>query len=230
MAFPWAAAASAVGAGLDALTSRSSAADSLAAQKEFAQKGIRWRVKDATKAGIHPLYALGAQTHSYSPSHVGSNFAGAGQDIGRAIESTLSASEKKSAYQANVEAMTLRRMGLENDILASKLMQLNAAGTPPARPGSPTVIDGQGDSLVTGGGVFSLPVNPANSPAEDWQAQYGESGEWIGGGYNLANDIVRRIRADWPRSMEELRQMRYRYLTGPNTAGESIDDQLRIYP
>ena len=33
-------------------------------QKEFAQKGIQWKVADAKAAGIHPLAALGAQTHS----------------------------------------------------------------------------------------------------------------------------------------------------------------------
>ena len=29
-------------------------------QKEFATKGIQWKVNDATKAGIHPLYPLGS--------------------------------------------------------------------------------------------------------------------------------------------------------------------------
>lgn len=36
-------------------------------QKEFAQNGILWRVQDAERAGVHPLYALGANTASYSP-------------------------------------------------------------------------------------------------------------------------------------------------------------------
>ena len=37
------------------------------AQKEFAQNSIQWRVQDAKKAGIHPLYAMG-QTPGYTPS------------------------------------------------------------------------------------------------------------------------------------------------------------------
>ncbi|MEM3753884.1 MAG: hypothetical protein QW518_08940 [Thermofilaceae archaeon] len=37
-------------------------------QKRFAKQGIQWRVADAEKAGIHPLYALGAQTASFTPS------------------------------------------------------------------------------------------------------------------------------------------------------------------
>lgn len=40
------------------------------AQKEFAQMGIRWKVADAKAAGIHPLYALGANTVSFSPSYI----------------------------------------------------------------------------------------------------------------------------------------------------------------
>ena len=38
-----------------------------ALQREFAQNGIRWKVADAEAAGIHPLYALGAQTSPASP-------------------------------------------------------------------------------------------------------------------------------------------------------------------
>lgn len=38
-----------------------------ALQREFAQNSIQWRVEDAKKAGIHPLYAIGAQSAQYSP-------------------------------------------------------------------------------------------------------------------------------------------------------------------
>lgn len=34
--------------------------------KEFAQNSIQWRVQDAIKAGVHPLYAMGAPTMSPS--------------------------------------------------------------------------------------------------------------------------------------------------------------------
>lgn len=39
------------------------------AQKEFAQNSIQWRVQDAEKAGIHPLYAMG-NNPGYTPSSV----------------------------------------------------------------------------------------------------------------------------------------------------------------
>lgn len=58
-------------------------------QKEFAQHGVRWRVEDAKAAGLHPLYALGAQTSAYQPvmvqDSVGPALAEAGQSIGNAI-------------------------------------------------------------------------------------------------------------------------------------------------
>lgn len=68
------------------------------AQREFAQQGVRWKVEDARAAGIHPLYALGAQTHSFSPIAVsdsmGPALASAGQDIGRAVQATRTQEER----------------------------------------------------------------------------------------------------------------------------------------
>jgi hypothetical protein len=59
----------------------------IAHQKEFAQKGIRWKVQDAKEAGLHPLAALGAQTGSFSPVSVGDQgaaYKSAGQSISNA--------------------------------------------------------------------------------------------------------------------------------------------------
>lgn len=72
-------------------------------QKEFAQKGIQWKVKDAKAAGIHPLAALGAQTYNASPAQIGGtplvneggSMASMGQDIGRAIMSQQTSHQRK---------------------------------------------------------------------------------------------------------------------------------------
>lgn len=59
-------------------------------QREFAQKSIRWRVKDAKAAGIHPLAALGAAGSQYQPVGA-SSAAGEGlKEIGRAVGSAAS--------------------------------------------------------------------------------------------------------------------------------------------
>lgn len=71
-------------------------------QKEFAQNGIRWKVSDAKAAGIHPLYALGASTASYSPvsgyggdSGISDAAAQFGQGIGRAVEAGMTREERQ---------------------------------------------------------------------------------------------------------------------------------------
>lgn len=40
------------------------------AQREFAQKGIQWRVDDAKAAGVSPLYALGGSGAAFSPNPI----------------------------------------------------------------------------------------------------------------------------------------------------------------
>ncbi|QRV61795.1 DNA pilot protein [Microvirus sp.] len=62
------------------------------AQKEFAQNSIQWRVQDAQKAGVHPLYAVGmGQAPGYTPSSsfetnsMGEAIAQAGNKFGDAM-------------------------------------------------------------------------------------------------------------------------------------------------
>ena len=69
-------------------------------QKEFAQNGIRWKVADAKAAGIHPIFAIGANTPTYSPqAAVGSDYglSNVGQNIGRAIEAGQTRYERAQA-------------------------------------------------------------------------------------------------------------------------------------
>lgn len=60
-------------------------------QKEALQNSIQWRVADAVKAGVHPLYALGAQPFSTQPvvvdDQVGPALERAGQRIGDMMSS-----------------------------------------------------------------------------------------------------------------------------------------------
>lgn len=93
-------------------------------QREFAQNSIQWKSKDAEKAGIHPLYAMGAPTYSATPTNVGDNsfgagIANAGQDIGRAIDATRTAPQKLQA--AATTKLELERQQLVNDNLRADL-------------------------------------------------------------------------------------------------------------
>lgn len=88
-------------------------------QKEFAKHGVSWKVADAREAGISPLVALGAQTHSFSPVYMPGSDRGLkqmGQDLGRAINTYL---DRDSRILRNLQILKeneiLRGLKIEND-------------------------------------------------------------------------------------------------------------------
>lgn len=124
-------------------------ADNIALQREFAQHGIRWKVADAEAAGVHPLFALGANTVPFSPIPVGGSntataLASAGQDVGRAIDSTRTQDER---VKARADALLIERGELENMLLRSQIAKIDGVTTPPF-PGSSYLIPGQTQSGV----------------------------------------------------------------------------------
>lgn len=135
------------------------AAANIAHQKEFAQNGIQWKVEDAKKAGLHPLFALGASTHSFSPVSAGttaSDFSGladAGQNIGRAIDATRDPASKQAAsLQTAFAATQLEGAQLDNDIKRARLasaIATNQTGTGGGIPipGGLNQFDGQGNAI-----------------------------------------------------------------------------------
>jgi len=127
----------------------------IALQKEFAQSGIQWKVNDAKAAGVHPLAALGAQTHPGGtsligavPSRGGAHLAAAGQDIGRAIAAT----DSQGGANAALQQLQLENMGLQNDVLreqitASRLATIRqSALVPMPSAGERMLVDGQSSS------------------------------------------------------------------------------------
>lgn len=133
-------------------------------QHKFAHNAIQWKVKDAQKAGVHPLYALGAPTMSYSPVSIGgaSNFSEVGQDISRAIGAGTPKAGQLSAYEAEVQRLNLQGMGLDNEYKAAQLARLrNELLQKPALPS----FNLPGD----------VPFQPGpQTPAQKWQDQYGD--------------------------------------------------------
>lgn len=144
------------------------------AQKEFAQNGIRWKVEDAKRAGIHPLYALGASTQGYSPTagytgDFGISDAAAhfGQGYERAQQAKMTKEERdrqdvRDAIQDMAALEDLNQKRRMNDaqirlanseIFRNFALSTNAlrkTGLPPAMPSSGGVIAGQGNSYATG--------------------------------------------------------------------------------
>jgi len=174
-------------------------------QKEFAKRGIQWRVKDAEKAGVHPLFALGAQTTSYAPT-VGpaTNFSGIGQDISRAVESTTPEASRMDQYTKTLQTLQVQRAGLENELLASKIAMLRQPGSPPAPPTADQrwLLDGQGSvpSLVQSSTMYrtsSDPVEPYMEPGAINELGYSRtsSGGWAP---VMSGDVKQRLEEDLP--------------------------------
>lgn len=122
-------------------------------QKDFAQQGIRWKVADAQAAGIHPIYALGAPTHSFSPVSVGdslgSGIARAGQNIGRAVNSASTLTERATATGEAMAALQVENQGLQNEMLKSQIARMRQTPNPPLPElGQLYGIPGQGQTAV----------------------------------------------------------------------------------
>lgn len=138
-----------------------------ALQREFAQNGIQWRAEDARKAGISPIYAMGAPTTSYSPISVGGGDGGlagsisqAGSDIGRAIDATRSTTERVDAFTGTLRRLQLEGLSLDNDVkraeLLSKMQTVKQAGSGPGMPSD------LAEPFIPGTSVFPEWAKPAN--------------------------------------------------------------------
>lgn len=106
-------------------------------QKQFAQNGIQWKVADAQAAGIHPLYALGASTSSFSPVSVGyqSPISGlgsaaadalqhAGTDISRSVDATRTSPQRAEARIGTAMAVAGGKLDLEEKALRLDTLRL----------------------------------------------------------------------------------------------------------
>lgn len=152
-------------------------------QMDFAQHGIKWKVDDALESGVHPLFALGASTHSYSNTAFSPEvrptprFGDMGQDVGRAIHATSTAQER--ATSAASAALALERGKLENDLLRTQIASQAAKLRGQVGPAMPS---GQGEADIPGQGP-TVRVRPFISGEEkkvDDRPQLGYGGrKWL---------------------------------------------------
>lgn len=103
-------------------------------QKEFAQNSIQWRVNDAKKAGIHPLYALGSQGISYAPSSFSSmpdtSLSDAGNAVGSAVASMAGQKQAKELHELQKASLIedIRGKQLANEMSSKELMKMGQSG------------------------------------------------------------------------------------------------------
>lgn len=232
-----------ISAGLNFLSNRSANKANQAAfnaqmaqQERFAKEGIRWKVADAKAAGIHPLYALGAQTHSFAPQslqNTATDFSALGQGINRALDSTRTSQERLGAVQLSLAEAQAEGAKLDNDI---KRTQLASALSQPRNPPFPTVngtsVSGNEPS-VQGPTIKQETRRDVADPEKDWQV-YG-SGPSVGfmktptGGFvpvippelaeSLESDFVGRW--DWQMRNRLLPLLGYR---NPPNLGQKADE------
>lgn len=148
-------------------------------QAKMAKSAIQMRVKDANKAGIHPLYALGANVSTPAPINVGAPLGEAlsdmGQNVGRAMAATASNETRSGA----IAKLTIENMGLQNDLLRSQIAKLNSAQLGPGMPGTSVPVipetPSSGRPFLSLGGS-RIATDPSTSSMRDWEDRYGEEG------------------------------------------------------
>lgn len=89
-------------------------------QKEALQNTVSWRVADAKRAGIHPLYALGQAPMTSSPmafeDTIGPALRGMGSDVGNVISQTATQQQKyDQRFQAWKEAQDWEQQRKKTD-------------------------------------------------------------------------------------------------------------------
>lgn len=199
-----------------AMNRRSAKKANKQAQYQFDQQmdhSVSRRVADARRAGIHPLYALGASAGASPTIMAGQHASGSAiSDAGAAIGSGLAA---HSQGKQNMRAAELERIRLlelnaaqieaqkasanaDNALAMQRLSDMKRAEqatnymrkapSPDAIPESTLHDKGKQGSLTHPYGG-ELRQRGKRSWADDWSARYGEPGEWIGGILGLLQDI-----------------------------------------
>lgn len=194
-------------------------------QQDFAQHGIKWKVDDARDAGIHPLYALGANTTSYSPvtvggapdTSLGSAMASAGQDLSRAMDATRSSKERSEAVASTAAKLQLENAGLQNDLLRVQIAKMRAQVGPPLPSGNEVEgIPGQPQTrAVSLPGNLKVNTDVNESTQDAISKEYGDEGlPQIPGQYRFVRDVIAAWYADQARQQTPAREQARREWTG----------------
>lgn len=137
-------------------------------QRELAQHGISWRVADAKAAGIHPLFAMGAQIPMANPmvlgDSLGTSIAQAGQNVGGAIAGSQTEAEKMAAWAAyRVATSTAERNEAEAGYFNGMTAKLTQEQT-----SSPLGVTQEGKGQMMAGQTPNVPGDPHGAPDTGW--------------------------------------------------------------
>lgn len=150
-------------------------------QRKLNQTALQDRVADATKAGIHPLYAIGGNVNAGGismPSGDGQSdydrFSGMGQSIERAVTAYATREERDLMKKSTI--LDLERKQLENEVLrnqaaGSRMALQEQAGNAPPAPS----VSGEKDNYSKMG----TPVGYANGVVNLHQLSIDEDGDVV---------------------------------------------------
>lgn len=185
-------------------------------QEDFAKRGIRWKVQDAKAAGIHPVYALGAPTTSFSPVNFSATADNSmakmasdlGQDIGRAVHSTRTQQERTDAFQEASKVLTLKNASLQNDLLAAQIAKLRSVPNPPMPQVGPVPEAADFEKrpkLLIGG--YPLKTDPTTTNAEEIEKRWGDESfaSRFAGNIIAARDLWHNV-PSWPAMLDWAKQ------------------------
>ncbi|UOF80219.1 minor capsid protein [Microviridae sp.] len=161
LAGPLIGAGSALGGGLiSGFMNMEGSAKDRAFQRETMQNAIQWRVADAKKAGLHPLFAMGANVSlgGGSPQFIGDpigpSLAEAGQNISNALARQQTVEERqKHQMDLSLAAKSMEESDARIGLLRSQIRSLeqapgglglgvqSEAGQAPAVPGITGVVE-----------------------------------------------------------------------------------------
>lgn len=221
-----------VGGGLlDFFLNQKQVYDQMKQQRDFAQNSIQWRVKDAAKAGIHPLYALGAQPTQSFPvmmeSHIGEGIAGAGDRLADVIRRQFPEQNEKDQFERRIMAATAEKAEVEVDLARNELRRQAAQPIPSLAVNPDTVSaenpyffhpDNQSslnDAMVNGGKeVTGVDIKPG-----DYELKKGEV-------KNPSSFAEERIAGAAEPVMKEYTLAPGLHIQMPDLAGESFEETM----
>ncbi len=167
----------------------------------MANNQIKFRVNDAKRSGVHPLYALGAPSHSPSPINTGAMgqaIANAGDAIGRGISSAYE-KQLKAKNLENIQAdIDLKKAQATGYIAQAKRASDNARAPQVGRK------NGNDNYLVIGGKKVYQDKDWLN--VEDYSQRYGEGADFIGP-YIYHKDMQKTLKMQ----REKKRKIREKY-------------------
>lgn len=115
-------------------------------QYDFAQQGLQWRVADAQKAGVHPLFALGANLPASSP--IQADF-GAYDKMGQSLARAANAGSDENTrltndLQRRLLVAQIKKVNAEADVITGQMSRSQAVGNSPGTAQSGIPFGGTG--------------------------------------------------------------------------------------